>query len=60
MTRTEIAEAVRRCGADTLVARAFRLAVGVPGPARKGRASARLDRYGEAESLMRQSYGVRM
>jgi len=60
MTTAEIYEAVIRCNADTLMAFAFRRAVGCPQPKQRGRTSARLNRYADAERLMGQRYGVRM
>jgi hypothetical protein len=60
MTLEEIYRAVRRCGADTIVACAFRKALGIPQLESRPRVAARLDRYDGVEALMRQRYGVRM
>lgn len=60
MTIAEIYEAVSLCNADTLMAYAFRQAVGCPQPRRRGRSSARVNRFADAERLMGQRYGVRM
>ena len=60
MNIADIYEAVYLCSYDTLVAWAFRRAVGCPQPARRGRALARVDRYAGAPQLMRQRVGVRM
>ena len=60
VTIADIVEAVYLCNADTLMAWAFRRAVGAPPLARPGAVAARVDRYGDVRRLMRQRYGVRM
>ena len=60
MNIADIYEAVYFCTADTLMAFAFRKAVGCPQPKRRGRSSARVDKYAGADKLMGQRYGVRM
>ena len=56
----EILAIVRRSNAQTVVAFAFRRALGVPSPPARGGASARRDRYRGAARIMRQRYGVRL
>ena len=60
MTIADIYEAVYMCNADTLIAFAFRRAVGCPQPPRRGRAKAFVDRFADAEKLMKQRHGVSM
>lgn len=60
MTIDELHEAVRACAADTLIAAAFRRAVGLTPYRARGKATAKVDRYAGASGLMRQRYGVRM
>lgn len=47
MSTAEIRECVSRSGSDTLVARAFRRALGLPQRPSRGGSSARVDRYGD-------------
>ena len=60
MSIREILILVRASDADTLMAFAFRRAVGVAHPFKPGALSARVDRYQDASRLMHQRYGVRM
>lgn len=63
MSLRDIAERVTKSDADTITARAFRRALGIPNRTRGGGtrgAYARADRYRGAERIMRQRYGVRL
>ena len=60
MNVADIYEAVKTCNADTLMAFAFRRVFGLPQPKRRGRSSARVDRFADAKRLMKQRHGVRM
>ncbi|MBQ9002376.1 MAG: hypothetical protein IJ087_11030 [Eggerthellaceae bacterium] len=46
--------------ARTVVASAFRRALGIPNPPTRGRVSVRRDRYRGTARAMRQRYGVRL
>ena len=58
MTNDELAAIALRY--DTQVADAMLRALGVTRPPRRGKASARVDRYKGAKKLMRQKHGVRL
>ena len=60
MNIADIYEAVYFCTYDTLMAWAFRKACGCPQPAPRSSTFVKVDRYREADRLMRQRYGVRM
>ena len=58
MTRDELAAIALRY--DTVVSDAMLRALGVQRPPRRGKSSARVDRYKGAKKLMRQKHGVRL
>ena len=59
MNIADIYEAVYLCNADTLMAYAFRKAVGCPQHKPVAKLTARVDRYADAGRLMGQRHGVR-